>query len=373
MNKEFEAICKEILENKEEAQKLAELQTPEEMYAYFKAKMPSLSEEEFDSCIAEALEAYSYASETQPELVTELLGEVSGGSGLQKLSKKLMSGALALTAIAPAAMATDGQRSSTPTVGSVAVSSSSQQGVMAKIKRWVKNHKTVSILLGAAATAGLTLLIEHQVVNRFRKTDDKEKEPVSPKIQELVDAMFADEEFKKQIDDQEALKQLKENIETAKNNLKTQIPKINNKLKTHLVNQPDVLKIDATTGLVSVVEGFENIKITKGQKAAYDQSVEDTLTKDAIFEALSEVRQTPDPLSVSFGKAVDAYLAKHGEIRFNTQENIQFIQTASGKFISSDKYKETYDQYIALNKNTASLLNDGIYEKLCNIPEAADE
>ena len=339
MNKEFEAICKEILENKEEAQKLAELKTPEEMYIYFKAKMPSLSEEEFDTCMSEALEAYSKASDTEPELVTELLDKVAGGSGLQKLGKQLMSGALALTAMAPAAMATDGQRSSTPTVGSVAVSRSSGQGFMAKVKRWVRNHKALSIVLGVAATAGLTLLVEHQVVNRFRKTDDKQYDNGKPsqRLMNIVKDMLKDKDIRKAIRDN------KQGVIDDKNKILAKVRPVLYEQIQAINNAFDGVFEGKFKGgaehVLTLNEAEAEILTNVDLKAAVAKNKGDDLktAKGKLDKIEQEIKKVEFD-SPSYGKILEAfhnYLYKHKEIRLSGRDN-KYLGDAIYKALEED-------------------------------------
>lgn len=91
----------EITYNEAEFEKFIKLETTEEVYAYFKEKIPNLSEEEFDDFIAGILNSYSDIQEKEPKLVSDVLNQVAGGVRLRKLSRQLATGAMAVASLFP--------------------------------------------------------------------------------------------------------------------------------------------------------------------------------------------------------------------------------------------------------------------------------
>lgn len=227
MDEKLKEICQQILRDEAESEKFMSLQTPEEMYAYFQAKIPELSEDEFDSFIVEVLDSYEDAQTNSPELVTDMLDKVSGGMSLPKLSKQLMSGALAVISLSPAAMAagprgrSGGGRptstvsraakpqaarpqsakpkpqapkppvakpaaaatpqvakptTATPQAAKPVVATTQTKSTFAKIKEWLKNHKLISIGVPLAVATAVGFGIH------YLKTHKKEEKKQEPKV-----------------------------------------------------------------------------------------------------------------------------------------------------------------------------------------------
>ena len=178
MNEKLQKVCEEILQNETESKKFKELKTPEEMYAYFKEKVPNLSEEEFDSFIAEILEQYSDEQENSSKNVSDSLGKVAGGVMLNKLSKKMLSGVLALTSLLPVAASATNTKSDHNASSFSAFdeefdreyeSHSKSNGTFTKIKNWIKNHKLLTAGVTLAVIVASALTIRH-----FTKKDKEE-------------------------------------------------------------------------------------------------------------------------------------------------------------------------------------------------------
>lgn len=178
MNEKLQKVCEEILQNETESKKFKELKTPEEMYAYFKEKVPNLSEEEFDSFIAEILEQYSDEQENSSKNVSDSLGKVAGGVMLNKLSKKMLSGVLALTSLLPVAASATNTKSDHNASSFSAFDEefdgeyeahSKSNGTFKKITNWIKNHK---LLITGVTLAGIVATV--LTVRHFRNKPEKE-------------------------------------------------------------------------------------------------------------------------------------------------------------------------------------------------------
>lgn len=93
LNKIFEII----LNDEKEANKFLAIQTIEEMYEYFKYKIPNLTENEFDDYLSEVLERYENNIQNNLQKIDKgNLDKVAGG---RNLIKKLSASALAATSL----------------------------------------------------------------------------------------------------------------------------------------------------------------------------------------------------------------------------------------------------------------------------------
>ena len=182
MNEKLQETCEEIFRNETESKKFMKLSTPEEIYAYFKTKIPELTEEEFDDFISKILNSYSDMQENEPELLSSALESVAGGASFGKFSKQMVSGAMALLSLAPATMATNARPAR---VGG----SSSQiaeeytikrKGTFSKIKDWIKEHKLLIV-------GGTLALVVAGSWAAYRYYFGQEKEPEPEFEQRLVD------------------------------------------------------------------------------------------------------------------------------------------------------------------------------------------
>ena len=92
----LQEICKEILSNEIKTKEFLAMRSIEEIYDFFKSKIPDLSISEFDSFIAGLLEKCNYGQLEVASVDSEMLKSISGGKRNMKLVPKLTLASLAM-------------------------------------------------------------------------------------------------------------------------------------------------------------------------------------------------------------------------------------------------------------------------------------
>lgn len=103
MEKKLYEVCRDILKSKSETEKFTQLHTVDEMYEYFAKHISTLSEEEFDSFLVDALEDYKQIQNASKAINDKPLENVAGGFNV---GTKIASGAFALSFLIPSVGAT---------------------------------------------------------------------------------------------------------------------------------------------------------------------------------------------------------------------------------------------------------------------------
>ena len=108
MYEKLQKVCGEILSDETKTKEFLAMSSIEEMYNFFKSKIPNLSTSEFDDFIVELLENYERMQLEGTTIDDEMLQNVSGGA---KFGSKITAASLALLMGMPAggapALATD--------------------------------------------------------------------------------------------------------------------------------------------------------------------------------------------------------------------------------------------------------------------------
>lgn len=173
MDERFEKICTEVMQDEKESKRFMKLNTPEEMYNYFKEKIPDISEEEFDDFIVEVLETYEKEQGTIKPIDPNSLDDIAGGINLKG---KILSGALAfMSAFSPMVGAANTQQNVSPSAPSTITQNLNEQNLLksqtsnkfSKFTNWVKKHPVIS--------AGVTLAVVVSSVFVVKKIVDSKK------------------------------------------------------------------------------------------------------------------------------------------------------------------------------------------------------
>ena len=174
MYEKLQKVCGEILSDETKTKEFLAMSSIEEMYNFFKSKIPNLSTSEFDDFIVELLENYERMQLEGNTINTAMLQNVSGGA---KIDSKVTAASLAILMGIPAsgapASATDGTNkfsTAVKNVGRKVRNTSTRYGnwmadtslakKFPKFNAWLKKNphvaSIVSIFLILAAMAGLT-------------------------------------------------------------------------------------------------------------------------------------------------------------------------------------------------------------------------
>ena len=174
MYEKLKEVCEEILSDETKTKEFLLVSSIEEMYNFFKGKIPNLSTSEFDDFIAELLENYERMQLEGTTIDDEMLQNVSGGA---KFGSKITAASLALlmgvSAGGAPASATDGTNkfsAAVKNVGRKVSNTSSSYGKwwadtlrkhgFAKTADWFEQHtgfvSIASVVMAILAIAGLT-------------------------------------------------------------------------------------------------------------------------------------------------------------------------------------------------------------------------
>ena len=93
MYEKLKEVCEEILSDETKTKEFLAMSSIEEMYNFFKSKIPNLSTSEFDDFIVELLENYERMQLEGTTIDDEMLQNVSGGA---KFGSKITAASLAL-------------------------------------------------------------------------------------------------------------------------------------------------------------------------------------------------------------------------------------------------------------------------------------
>ncbi len=181
MNKKLLEEFEKILESKDETKKVLDLETIDEIYSYFKKRIPNISEEEFDDFIVEMLENYENNQKTAKKLDSKTLDEVSGGVGF---GNKITSAVLALMATAPFPAVGATNPNPAP-ISSLAITQNLKSDTnnseikvtsnkFIKAKNWIFKHPktTISVILAAIGTGIAAHKIKHHNTNSVNKINN---------------------------------------------------------------------------------------------------------------------------------------------------------------------------------------------------------
>ena len=173
MKEDLYRICEEVLADKKESKKLLEYETLDELYEYFQEKLPSLTKDEFDEFVCEALESYVKEQENVNNLGEKNLASVSGGAvGWKSKATAAFLAAMSIFSAVPGVGA--GYVDDFDNEVEMSQSISTKEKIKMKIsdayqktKEWIKNHKGLAIGIGVGATAvivgGTVLAVKHSL------------------------------------------------------------------------------------------------------------------------------------------------------------------------------------------------------------------
>lgn len=208
MNEKLQKICEGVLEDENESKKFMELETFDDMYEYFKEKVPELTEEEFDDFIYEILESYAELNEQEPELVTESLNQVAGGVNLAKLSKQIVSGALALTSLSSIGMVAAKSpyaRSDYQSYKSSKKHYKKSKGFFPKAVKWMERHKLLVAGVSLAAATGTVFAVKYLLSDKEEgSVTNSEITKIANRLAPYVNDLLRDhraESMTKELDD----------------------------------------------------------------------------------------------------------------------------------------------------------------------------
>lgn len=101
MYEDLQNVLESILEDENEVNKFLEMETMDELYEYFKNKVPNLSVEEFDSFIFDLLEEYAKSAQAVQNLDSSALSKVAGGADVKSRIAAVTMSLLSLIPMAP--------------------------------------------------------------------------------------------------------------------------------------------------------------------------------------------------------------------------------------------------------------------------------
>lgn len=101
MYEDLQNVLESILEDENEVNKFLEMETMDELYEYFKNKIPNLSVEEFDSFIFDLLEEYAKSAQAVQNLDSSALSKVAGGADVKSRIAAVTMSLLSLIPMAP--------------------------------------------------------------------------------------------------------------------------------------------------------------------------------------------------------------------------------------------------------------------------------
>lgn len=193
MNKKFEKVCEEIIENEEKTKKFMKIKNPDEMFIYFAKEIPGLSEEEFDDFIVEILETYTKEKEIIESINPNILDNVSGGANLKN---KLIAGGISfLSMLYPVVGATNTQQSAPPSSQTIVAENTNKQNSskFSKFKKWIKDHPFISSGVTLAAVVASAFAIKKVIDKKGNPSQsigkaqlNKDESPITDKHQITV-------------------------------------------------------------------------------------------------------------------------------------------------------------------------------------------
>lgn len=206
MYEDLQNVLESILEDENEVNKFLEMETMDELYEYFKNKIPNLSVEEFDSFIFDLLEEYAKSAQAVQNLDSSALSKVAGGADVKSRIAAVTMSLLSLIPMAPVGSA---QVETGSNIGSArSMKKTDMQGPFdkikdillskfnsakqtvsnkykdakefvadkyAKTKKWVLEHPELSA--GIAFSAVVLLAAATYGIHRYRHSGQQQEEP----------------------------------------------------------------------------------------------------------------------------------------------------------------------------------------------------